>query len=217
KMVLAFSTMSQVGFIIVGLKSGGLGYAGAHTLYKSLLFLSVGYFYHIYQSKDCKGERKQVPITLFIAFLVGFLSFSGIPFFIGSSFKQEIIKNSCSIVSLSLKFISIISIFALCKILFLLKPTKKLFLLPYYDFGIILLAAISMIVGSVNTLALFSIKDFIEGIIILFISILFYFFLSKRLILYYPYKIFKLSSALAIFSIIIAIIMSLSLIGLPII
>ena len=215
KMILAFSTMSHVGFVLIGLSNGGLEYACSHSLYKSLLFLSVGYFYHIHHSKNSQKGIKAVPISLYIAFLVGFLSFSGIPFFIGSNFKNIILMDTTPVISLMFKFISVISIFALCRILFLLKPMKRFFLIPLYDIGILILSILSILLGTFNNLEQFSLNYFIESGLILLISILLYRLLSKLVPLTYPYKIFKLSSSLAIYSIIIGIMMTLSVLSIP--
>ncbi len=213
KMILAFLTMSHVGFVLIGLSKGGVEYACSHSLYKSLLFLSIGYYYHLYHSKNGANERKSVPFSLYVAFLIGFFSLSGMPFFVGSSFKNLILSNTNSLISIVLKFISALSIFGLCRILFLFKPSKNIISVPFFDFGIILLGALSVILGSLNTLKQFSFYNFTEALLILIISILVYQLLHKRIPLSYPYKFFKLSSSLALFSIIIGIIMSLSIIG----
>jgi len=215
KMILAFSTMSHVGWVLIALAGNGAGYACSHSVYKTILFLCVGYYYQLYQSKNGKNQSKPVPISLYLAFLVGFLSFLGMPFFIGSNFKYAILLNSNQIISNFLKIISMISIFAMSRILFLLKPQKKFFLIPTYDFSLMILAALSIIIGVINTLNYFSIRLIIEGIIFLLVGIVFYRLLQKRIYLLYPYKLFKLSSSLALYSIIIGIIISLSVIKIP--
>ena len=213
KMILAFSTMSHVGFVLIGLANFGAAYACSHTLYKSLLFLSVGYYYDIYHSKDCQRKREKVPFCLYIAFLIGFLSFSGMPFFIGSTFKHEIMVGVNPLIFLVLMVSSVISIFSLSRILFLLKPDKHFFLSPYQDLGITVLASVSVILGIINTRNYFSVISLVEAVLILTIALIFYRIFSKRSPLYYPYKMFKLSSSLAIYSVIIGIIISISIFG----
>ena len=215
KMILAFSTMSHVGLVLIALSSNGTGYACSHSLYKTILFLCVGYYYQLYNTKNGENEKKAVPISLYLTFLVGFLSYSGMPFFIGSNFKYTILNNSNILISNFLKLISVISIFALSRILFLLKPQKNFFLISTYDFSLVMLASISIILGVITSLNYFSVQQVIEGILILLTGIVLYHLLNKKVYLLYPYKIFKLSSSLAVYSIIIAIIISISVIEIP--
>jgi NADH-quinone oxidoreductase subunit L len=105
KRVLAYSTMSQIGYMMFALgvsKQGGengLGYMASmfhlftHAFFKSLLFLGAGAVIHMVHSNDMKdmgGLRKLMPIT-HIAFLVGCLAISGIPPFAGFFSKEEIL------------------------------------------------------------------------------------------------------------------------------
>ncbi len=105
KRVLAFSTMSQIGYMMFALgvsKYGGeagLGYTASmfhlftHAMFKALLFLGAGsviHFVHSNEMKDMGGLRKQLPIT-HITFLIACLSISGIPPFSGFFSKEEIL------------------------------------------------------------------------------------------------------------------------------
>jgi NADH-quinone oxidoreductase subunit L len=105
KRVLAFSTMSQIGYMMFALgvsKYGGedgLGYTASmfhlftHAMFKSLLFLCAGaviHFIHSNDMRDMGGLRKYLPIT-HITFLVACLSISGIPPFAGFFSKEEIL------------------------------------------------------------------------------------------------------------------------------
>ena len=105
KRVLAFSTISQIGFIMVALGvSGyggheGLGYMAGmfhlftHAMFKALLFLGAGAIIHAVHSNEMShmgGLRKQMPIT-HITFLVACLAISGIPPFSGFFSKDEIL------------------------------------------------------------------------------------------------------------------------------
>lgn len=105
KRVLAYSTMSQIGYMMFALgvsKPGGengLGYMASmfhlftHAFFKSLLFLGAGAVIHMVHSNDIKdmgGLRKLMPVT-HIAFLVGCLAISGIPPFAGFFSKEEIL------------------------------------------------------------------------------------------------------------------------------
>jgi NADH-quinone oxidoreductase subunit L len=105
KRVLAFSTMSQIGFMMFALgvaKYGGengLGYSASmfhlftHAFFKSLLFLGAGAVIHYIHSNDMRdmgGLRKFLPIT-HICFLIGCLAIAGIPPFSGFFSKEEIL------------------------------------------------------------------------------------------------------------------------------
>jgi NADH-quinone oxidoreductase subunit L len=105
KRVLAYSTMSQIGYMMFALgisKSGGeggLGYMASmfhlftHAFFKSLLFLGAGSVIHMVHSnemKDMGGLRKLMPIT-HVTFLIACLAIAGIPPFAGFFSKEEIL------------------------------------------------------------------------------------------------------------------------------
>ncbi len=105
KRVLAFSTMSQIGYMMLALGVSkyegheGLGYMASmwhlftHAMFKALLFLAAGSVIHAVHSnylKDMGGLRKYMPITN-ITFLIAALSISGFPFTAGFFSKDEIL------------------------------------------------------------------------------------------------------------------------------
>jgi NADH-quinone oxidoreductase subunit L len=105
KRVLAYSTMSQIGFMMFALGvskyggEGGLGFSASmfhlftHAFFKSLLFLCAGAIIHQVHSNEMKnmgGLRKLMPVT-HIAFLIACLSISAIPPFSGFFSKEEIL------------------------------------------------------------------------------------------------------------------------------
>jgi len=105
KRVLAYSTMSQIGYMMfaLGVSSyggeNGLGYTASmfhlftHAFFKSLLFLGAGvviHFIHSNEIKDMGGLRKYLPITN-ISFLVACFAIAGIPPFAGFFSKEEIL------------------------------------------------------------------------------------------------------------------------------
>jgi len=105
KRVLAFSTMSQIGYMMLALGvSGydghdGLGYMSSmfhlftHAMFKGLLFLGAGSIIHAIHSnylQDMGGLRKYMPIT-HITFLIAALSIAGFPGFAGFFSKDEIL------------------------------------------------------------------------------------------------------------------------------
>ncbi len=105
KRVLAFSTISQIAFMMVALGvSGygghdGLGYMSSmfhlftHAFFKALLFLGAGSVIHAVHSNEMEnmgGLRKFMPIT-HITFLIACLAIAGIPPFSGFFSKDEIL------------------------------------------------------------------------------------------------------------------------------
>lgn len=97
KKVLAFSTVSQLGYIAMALGSGGFT-AGfyhmiSHASFKSLLFLGAGAVIHSVHSqemKDMGGLRKYMPTT-FYTMLIGLLGLSGVVFMNGFWSKDAIL------------------------------------------------------------------------------------------------------------------------------
>ena len=107
KRVLAFSTISQIGFMIVSLgvctsadpHAGGLGYMASmfhlftHAMFKALLFLGAGCIIHAVHSNEMwamGGLRKYMPVT-HVTFLVACLAIAGIWPLSGFFSKDEIL------------------------------------------------------------------------------------------------------------------------------
>ncbi|NNC96068.1 MAG: NADH-quinone oxidoreductase subunit L [Chitinophagales bacterium] len=105
KRVLAYSTMSQIGYMMLALGVSGyliedsLGFTASmfhlftHAFFKALLFLGAGAIIHAVHSNvmtEMGGLRKSLPIT-HITFLVACLAIAGIPPFSGFFSKDEIL------------------------------------------------------------------------------------------------------------------------------
>ncbi len=105
KRVLAFSTMSQIGYMMFALGvsryggESGLGYMASmfhlftHAFFKSLLFLCAGAIIHLVHSNEISkmgGLRKAMPVT-HICFLIACFAISGMPPFSGFFSKEEIL------------------------------------------------------------------------------------------------------------------------------
>jgi NADH-quinone oxidoreductase subunit L len=103
KRVLAYSTMSQIGymFLAVGIGAYGAGmfHFMTHAFFKALLFLAAGNVIHaLHDEQDIRkmgNLRRGLPIT-FWTFLVGTLAISGTPFLSGFFSKDEIIRAALS-------------------------------------------------------------------------------------------------------------------------
>ncbi|MEO6914709.1 MAG: NADH-quinone oxidoreductase subunit L, partial [Chitinophagaceae bacterium] len=101
KKVLAYSTVSQLGYMFLGLGVGA--YTGAvfhvmtHAFFKALLFLGAGSVIHAMGGEQdmryMGGLKKYMPVT-HITFLLGCLAIAGIPPFSGFFSKDEILTAS---------------------------------------------------------------------------------------------------------------------------
>ena len=99
KRILAYSTVSQLGLMMVSLGVGGVA-AGimhllAHGFFKALLFLGSGSVIHSsHHEQDIRkmgGLRKLMPVT-FVTYAIGMMALSGVPlFFAGAWTKEEIL------------------------------------------------------------------------------------------------------------------------------
>jgi NADH-quinone oxidoreductase subunit L len=98
KRILAYSTVSQLGYMMMGLGVGGVAvgmfHLITHAFFKALLFLGAGSVIH-----GCSGEqdirkmgglRKLMPVT-FATYAAGMLALCGVPFFSGFWSKDEIL------------------------------------------------------------------------------------------------------------------------------
>ena len=101
KRVLAYSTISQIGYMFIGCGVGayaaGLFHLVTHAFFKSLLFLAAGSVIHaLGGEQDMRrmgGLRKHLPVT-YPVFLVGALAISGIPFLSGFFSKDAILTSA---------------------------------------------------------------------------------------------------------------------------
>jgi NADH-quinone oxidoreductase subunit L len=101
KRVIAYSTMSQIGYMFLAAGLGAYGYAMfhlmTHAFFKALLFLSAGVIiHHLAGEQDIRkmgGLRKLMPLT-HVAFLVGALALAGIPPLAGFWSKDGIISSA---------------------------------------------------------------------------------------------------------------------------
>ncbi|MGC9035174.1 MAG: NADH-quinone oxidoreductase subunit L [Verrucomicrobiia bacterium] len=100
KRILAYSTISQLGFMMMGFGAGGMAVAIfhliTHAFFKALLFLGAGSVIH-----GCQGEqdirflgglKKYMPIT-FAVYAIGMMALAGVPLFSGFWSKDDILHS----------------------------------------------------------------------------------------------------------------------------
>jgi NADH-quinone oxidoreductase subunit L len=100
KKVLAYSTVSQLGYMFLGLGvgayNGSFFHVITHAFFKALLFLCAGSVIHaMHHEQDMRhmgGLRKKLPVT-FITMLIGTIAISGLPPFSGFFSKDEILAH----------------------------------------------------------------------------------------------------------------------------
>jgi NADH-quinone oxidoreductase subunit L len=101
KRILAYSTVSQLGYMMMGLGVGGVSvgmfHLITHAFFKALLFLGAGSVIH-----GCSGEqdirrmgglRKYMPVT-FATYTVGMLALCGFPFFFSGFWSKDAILHA---------------------------------------------------------------------------------------------------------------------------
>jgi NADH-quinone oxidoreductase subunit L len=152
KRVLAYSTVSQIGYMMFALGVSryggeqGLGFLASmfhlftHAFFKSLLFLCVGAVIHVVQSnemKDMGGLRELMPIT-HIAFLIACLAIAGIPPFSGFFSKEEILTavyNSNKFIYAIGVFTSMLTAFYMFRLYFMIFHNKQAHLEAHHGEG----------------------------------------------------------------------------------
>jgi len=101
KRVLAYSTISQIGYMFIGCGVGayaaGMFHLYTHAFFKSLLFLAAGSVMHALSGEldmqKMGGLRKYLPLT-YPTFLIGAIAIAGVPFFSGFFSKDAILSQA---------------------------------------------------------------------------------------------------------------------------
>jgi NADH-quinone oxidoreductase subunit L len=101
KAVLAYSTISQLGYMMLGLGSGfytaGIAHLFTHAIFKCMLFLCAGSVihacHHLQDLNRMGGLRKKMPLT-YLATLAGVLAITGVPGFSGFYSKDAILAGA---------------------------------------------------------------------------------------------------------------------------
>mgnify|MGYP001593911493 CR=1 FL=1 len=99
KRVLAFSTISQLGFMMCALGVGGytagLFHLTTHAFFKALLFLAAGSVIHSVHTNDMRlmgGLSKKMPVT-FVTMFLATCAIAGVPYLSGAYSKDMILAN----------------------------------------------------------------------------------------------------------------------------
>jgi NADH-quinone oxidoreductase subunit L len=100
KRVLAYSTVSQLGYMMLGIGVGsyvsGLFHLTTHAFFKALLFLGSGSVIHAVHTEDMRlmgGLKNKMPLT-FWTFLIATFSISGVPFIFSGFWSKDAILGA---------------------------------------------------------------------------------------------------------------------------
>ena len=101
KRILAYSTVSQLGYMMMGLGVGGVAvgmfHLITHAFFKALLFLGAGSVIHgCHEEQDIRrmgGLRKRMPVT-FVTYAVGMLALSGFPLLFSGFWSKDAILHA---------------------------------------------------------------------------------------------------------------------------
>lgn len=108
KRILAYSTVSQLGYMMMGLGVGGVAVGMFHLLthafFKALLFLGAGSVIHgVHEEQDIRrmgGLRKHMPKT-FLTYAIGMMALSGVPLLFSGFWSKDEILHAASAWSVS--------------------------------------------------------------------------------------------------------------------
>jgi multicomponent Na+:H+ antiporter subunit D len=182
KRLLAFSTISQLGWILCVPTVGGF-YALTHGLAKSSLFLTTGSL----PSRNFK-ELRYHPINnnIWIVLLIASLSISGFPLLAGFSAKVLTLKNLSSWQFIAMNIAAVGTAISFAKFIFLPhnQEDKQAAKPGFYPAVILLLTG--LVVGNIAYLKAYNIADIIKSIITIAIGWLAYHLIFKKLAIYVP-------------------------------
>jgi formate hydrogenlyase subunit 3/multisubunit Na+/H+ antiporter MnhD subunit len=182
KRIIAYSTISQIGFILLGLSvgsltgfEGGLLYILMHSIAKGGLFLCAGIVEHGTHTKDIRqmgGLAKSMPLTA-LAFLFCAFSVMGIPPFGGFFAKYLVIAGAVDAGQVAVSIVFLVG--AIMTILYLFRLFSALFMgeekikaaregTPGMVGSVVFLAALSLLSGLLIAFPTAYIKAAIAGI-----------------------------------------------------
>jgi NADH-quinone oxidoreductase subunit L len=108
KRILAYSTVSQLGYMMMGLGTGGVAvgmfHLITHAFFKALLFMGAGSVIHgCHHEQDIRkmgGIRKFMPVT-FLTYAVGMMALAGFPLFFSGFWSKDAILHAAHVWSVS--------------------------------------------------------------------------------------------------------------------
>jgi len=207
KYLLAFSTMSQMGFALCGIASAGISFTLNHALLKGSWFMMAGLIHEwsgMRNLKDLQNARKPFHPLFRLFVLIGFLGVCGIPPFGNTLCKGAIVYGLPEPIQYVLIASSVLSVAYFSKILFAVFLGKRsegkstgwtvqAFLPP-------LLLPLAAIVG----LGILYRGEWLSSVLMTGAGIALHWVFGKKLALGYPEKAFRLNRILTLYMLLIA-------------
>ena len=174
KRMLAFHTVSQLGFILAAPSVGGF-YALAHGLVKSSLFLIAGSL----PSRNLK-ELKQKPIDtkIWIALVIASLSISGFPLLVGFGAKTLTVKNLGSWQAIAMNVAAVGTAISFAKFIFLPRGGQTAAKPGFWPAVLLLLAG--LIGANAFDVQAYTLENMLKAIAIIGVGWLAYFLIFQR-------------------------------------
>ncbi|GFE69402.1 cation:proton antiporter [Chroococcus sp. FPU101] len=181
KRMLAFHTVSQLGFILAAPEVGGF-YALTHGLVKAALFLIAG----VLPSRNLK-ELKQIPIDskLWLALVIASFSISGFPLLAGFGAKVLTMKNLLPWQVIGMNLAAVGTAISFAKLIFLPPGGEEKKLHSGFWLGVILLLG-GLIAANGVYYEAYSLANTVKPLITIAIGWLAYFLVFQRLVIYLP-------------------------------
>jgi NADH-quinone oxidoreductase subunit L len=181
KRILAYSTVSQLGYMMAGLGVGGVAvgmfHLITHAFFKALLFMGAGSVIHgAHEEQDIRhmgGLRKYMPLT-FATYAVGMLALCGVPIFFSGFWSKDAILESAHGWPLSQAPYYMLIFGAVLTAFYMTRQVSYVFLGEYRGHGhahesprvmttpLVILAVSAMVLGVVGTPAWPWFRSFLE-------------------------------------------------------
>jgi multicomponent Na+:H+ antiporter subunit D len=178
KRILAYHTLSQVGFMFAVPDIYGAEYAFNHAIFKSLLFLVVGNIYEktgIINYKEMKGKITKID---YIPLMIGSLAIMGFPLTDGYVAKHELFIHCSTPGFVILSIASVGTVISFSKFIFLgYSKGKKGKFIPGRNIAYYLLVSVIFYIG----IRFFTFSDIQVTIFIIAIGIVIYFLVKNRI------------------------------------
>jgi multicomponent Na+:H+ antiporter subunit D len=216
KKMLAFHTLSQIGYLVLGIGIGSeieivgsLEYAVGHGLFKGLLFLAAGTAVQATGREDIPGliaRRARIPLAARVGLLVGTLGIMGIPPFAGFCGKTLLSNGTDSpVIQAILVLLSIGTVISFAKLLPLFRlergpssPWPKTVAYVILGLPMVLFLPLTRLFLPIEQWReSFGTIPFLESLLMVGVGLLLYRFLPKRLA-NLPQRIFRLEEAVLI-------------------
>ncbi len=182
KRMLAYSTISQLGFILAAPAVGGF-YALTHGLVKSALFLTTGSL----PSRNFKElQYKSINTKIWIPLVIASLSISGFPLLAGFSAKVLTLKNITSWQFIAMNLAAVGTAISFAKFIFLPHEKDNEETTEYAFWSAVTLLLTGLFVANIAYLKAYNIADIIKAITTIVLGWLAYHLIFKKLAIYVP-------------------------------